>query len=435
MRLLLALLIVLTPAVAAQDSDSRIKELEERIERLEHESAGEKEHGEDDARDEHDEHDEEGHIRARLLDLSLNIMTAAGTSTSTNSELRDLQLGNHDPRRRGFTLQQAELAFAGAIEPFFAGEAYIVASDEIVELEEAFLRSLFLQPWFEMKAGYFFTEFGRINSQHPHRWRWLDQPVAVGRILGGEGMRGVGGRVAGGFELPWHSRWLFAVQNADDPSMSSFLGEGHVHDGETVEETVGGWPRNERDTRALGDLLYSFRWENEIGIGDEVGIEIGASFAYGPNATGETGRTWLAGGDLMLEWESGEAFVRVEGEVLYRYFQANGAELGGGEVLDAAVLGDWGAYVEITGSPIHECYFGLRLDHASGFRSGEEVRKEDPLRDNRWRISPVASYRPIEEVQITLQYNFDHTQHLGGDTSHSVWIGVRVLFGIHKHIH
>lgn len=419
----IALLVIACGSLTAQTLEGQ---------HLEDDHGGEESEARDDHHSDDDGRDHEGF---RLLDLSLNIMTAAGTSSSTNHELEGLQLGNHDPRRRGFTLQQAELAFAGALEPYFAGEAYLVATDEIIELEEAFLRSLFL-PGFEIKGGYFLTEFGRSNLLHPHEWRFMDQPVAVGRMLGAEGMRGIGARFAFQLDAPWHSKWLFAAQNADDASMTSFLGAGHSHghEEEHGDETVGGWPRVERSLRNIGDLLYSFRWENAIDLGEHFRIEPGASLATGPNATGDAGRTWLVGGDLMAQWSDGGAFVRVEGEFVYRYFQANRGEHDG-EILEPTVLGDWGWYVEVTGSPWREFYFGVRVEHASGFRSGEVPRRQDPRRDDRWRLSSTVAYQPLDELVVTMQYNFDHTQHLGGDTSHGVWIGIRVLFGVHDHIH
>ncbi len=454
---IIALLLLLLPAIelhAQQDPQKRIAELEARVAELEGREPGEAkaderriaelearvdhlyEHHTHDEKPKEEGHDHGAEVRFRLLDLSLNIMTAAGLSTSTNDELRGLQLGNHDPRRRGFTLQQAELAFAGALEPYFAGEAYLVANEEGVELEEAFLRSLSL-PWFELKAGYFFTEFGRINRLHPHQWRWADQPIATGRVLSPEGMRGIGGRIAFEPELPWRSRWLFAVQNADDASMISFLGEGHEHGGpeeeEEHEETVGGWPRTDRTVHSLGDLLYSTRWENAVHAG-EWEFEAGVSGAYGPNASGETGKTWIGGADMLLRWRNEDCFAQVEGEFAYRYFQTNRAVLEDGEVLEATVLGDWGTWVELYGG-IGDWRAGVRLEHSSGYRSGEELREEDPRRDDRYRVSPLIGWQPIEMVHVTLRYNFDFTEHLGGRSSHSVWLGIRVLFGVHKHIH
>jgi hypothetical protein len=389
----------------------------------------------------HNDHDhghDHGHkVRFRLLDLSLNIMTAAGTSTATDHQLRRLQLGDHDPRRRGFTLQQAEFAFAGALEPYFAGEAYLVAHERGIELEEAFLRSLSI-PYFELKAGYFFTEFGNFNRLHPHHWRWADQPVVNGRILGPEGMRGVGARVA--FEPRWtmFSRLMFAVQNADNESMVSFLGEGHDHGGhdDDHDETIGGWPLKERTVSNLGDLLYSIRYEGGANLGP-LHLSLGLSGAFGPNATGPTGKTWLAGADMKLGWRKGDWFAGVEGEFIYRYFQANRAEFeeeGEIEILQPTVLGDWGTWVELYAG-YDQWRFGVRLEHASGFRSGEEIRREDPRRDDRYRISPLVGWQPVEMIKVTVQYNFDYAQHRDDRTAHTVWVGLRVLFGVHKHLH
>ena len=375
--------------------DRRIKQLEERVNHL-WDDLHEKLNPHGDKED--DGHDHGGDVRFRLLDLSLNIMTVFGTSTSTKEELEGLQLGNHDPRRRGFTLQQAELAFAGALEPFFAGEAYLVATDETVELEEAFLRSLFL-PWFELKGGYFFTEFGRINKLHPHEWRFMDQSIAVGRMLSPEGMRGLGGRAAFSIDAPWHSRWLLTVQNADDASMVSFLGEGHDHghgheEEEHGEETVGGWPRTERRVRNIGDLLYSFRWENAFDLGEHFRLEQGVSFATGPNATGETGRTWLAGGDLMFEWRKGDAFARIEGEFIYRYFQANRGEHED-EVLEPTVLGD-GARLLLR----RACRSCVRLSFRRRTAPGGSATRQPLAHLANCRLSPDRRVRRHAPVQL-----------------------------------
>jgi hypothetical protein len=63
------------------------------------------------------------------------------------------------------------------------------------------------------------------------------------------------------------------------------------------------------------------------------------------------------------------------------------------------------------------------------------MRKEDPQRDERLRLSPLVGWQPLDQLKLTLQYNFDHTEHLGGETSHSVWLSIRVMFGFERHEH
>ena len=112
-----------------------------------------------------------GGATLRLIDTSFDILFAAGGSTAGDAEIALLEGGAHDPRRRGFTLQQGELSLAGAVDPYFTGEAHVVFTDEDVELEEAFFTTTSL-PWgLQLKGGHFFTEFGHINPTRPYRKR------------------------------------------------------------------------------------------------------------------------------------------------------------------------------------------------------------------------------------------------------------------------
>src|SRR5258705_249938 len=67
-----------------------------------------------------------GAANLRLIDLSLDILAAAGWSTEHNASIRELQGGGHDPKRRGFTIQNVELALSGAVDPYFTANANIV---------------------------------------------------------------------------------------------------------------------------------------------------------------------------------------------------------------------------------------------------------------------------------------------------------------------
>src|SRR5262245_50437687 len=156
----------------------------------------------------------------RLIDVSLDGLLAAGTSTEQDDSIQELQAGGHDPHRRGFTIQNVELSAQGAVDPYFSGEAHIVwfidpEGESQVELEEAFLTTLALGGGFQVEAGQSFTEFGRMNPQHPHEWEFIDQPVILSRIFGQDGMRGPGARVGWLAPLPWFTELHFGVQNAN----------------------------------------------------------------------------------------------------------------------------------------------------------------------------------------------------------------------------
>ena len=126
-----------------------------------------------------------GSAEVRLLDIALNNLGVAGGSTANNSEIRLLHGGEHDPRRRGYTFQQSELYIAGAVDPYFRADSYVIASEEGVELEEAYFTTTSLPKSLELKGGYFLTEFGLNNPTHPHSWAFIDQPVINTRLFGG----------------------------------------------------------------------------------------------------------------------------------------------------------------------------------------------------------------------------------------------------------
>ena len=115
--------------------------------------------------------------RLRLLDLSMDALFGAGTSTEDDESLQTLQGGGHDPRKRGFTVQNIELSLTGAVDPYLTGEAHLVffldplSGETHVELEETFLTTTSLSHGLQLEAGHFFTEFGRLNPRHPHPFR------------------------------------------------------------------------------------------------------------------------------------------------------------------------------------------------------------------------------------------------------------------------
>ncbi|MHC5068659.1 MAG: hypothetical protein ACYTF0_08725 [Planctomycetota bacterium] len=234
------------------------------------------------------------------LDLSATLNVAAG-GTSDEEALAWSQRGGHDPARDGFSLQQLELIAAGAIGDDFSAEVHLVVLEDSVELEEAYGTQQ-LAHGFEVEGGYMLSEFGRYNPQHPHAWTYVDRPLAVGALLGEEGMRDLGLR------LGWRHRQLavhLSVQNGDDDSMTSFLGEGHDH-GHEEEAEEAAHDEGPRSIEGLDDLMWSSRavW---TGHHNDEHQDLGLSLAYGDNDG--AGFTWLAGldGSVTLGAWSAEA--------------------------------------------------------------------------------------------------------------------------------
>jgi len=379
-----------------------------------------------------------GGANLRLIDVSFDTLLAAGASTADDAEIRQLQGGGHDPKRRGFTLQQAELSLAGAVDPYFTGQAHIVFTDEEVELEEAFMTTQSLPYGLQVKAGQFLTEFGRINPTHPHAWQWIDQPVVNTRMFGQDGLRNPGARLSWLLPVPWFSQLYLGAQQASGDTAASFIGDvGTPHDDDPALG-VGLRPKIDRSVHDLGDLLYLARWEHGVALSESVEAKLGASALFGPNASGPNGDTRIYGGDAVVKWRPSDSFrgwpfLTWETEFMSRDFKADGVRnTAGALTLPGTTLHDWGLYTQLLYGFAYGWAAGVRYEYVSG--SGQSVggRENDPLRDDRQRVAPLISWRPTEFSRLRLQYDFDHADHLPGDhDASSVWFGIEILYGTH----
>ena len=399
-----------------------------------------------------------GAANVQLIDLSLDLLAAAGGSTARDATIEQLQGGGHDPRQRGFTLQNVEVSFMGAVDPYLTGEAHLVyfidpEGESRFELEEAFFQTTALpfgleQAGFQLEGGQFFTEFGRINPQHPHAWDWQDQPFVLSRFFGEDGLRGPGVRVGWLLPLlPWNAELHGGMQNAKGETMVSFLGNDEVFE----ERPVGGRPFADRRVRSLEDFTYLVRLANGFDLCDTVTAQLGGSALLGPNGTGTSGRTEIYGADLLVKWtpldaSRGWPFVKLEGEALYRRYRADSFL---GDFEDASdvfaprdTLHDHGFFVQTLWGFFPRWAAGVRYEHGKGSGTNlafddvadafvEESRSLDPLRSRRHRVSPLLVFYPSHFSRLRLQYNYDRVTFSRRHDNHSVWFGIEFLYGAH----
>ncbi|MEQ8194890.1 MAG: hypothetical protein RIB59_10415, partial [Rhodospirillales bacterium] len=158
------------------------------------------------------------------IGLSGNLIS--GGSSVGNEALGNLQRGDHDPKTNGFSVSNVELFVGGTVDPYFDAQANIALQidsegETKIELEEAFFTTRNLPGGLQVKGGQYFTEFGRANTQHPHSWSFVDQPVVQSRLLGADGLRSQGARVSWLTPLPWFSEFTLGAQNAKGETAAS----------------------------------------------------------------------------------------------------------------------------------------------------------------------------------------------------------------------
>lgn len=367
-----------------------------------------------------------------FLNLSFDGLFAGGTSTTT--DVTSVETGGHDPSQRGFTVQNTEIVLDGAVDPYFRAQGNIVFQldehgETNVELEEAFLSTSSLPLNLQIKGGTYFTEFGRLNPQHPHTWDFVDQPLVSGRFLGPDGLRGPGARLSWLVPLGFYSELFLSVQNGQGEIAQSFRN--------VPGETMFGRPIQERPIQDAGDLLYTPRYAASLDLSDTQALVLGVSAALGPNGTGPDSRTSLYGADLYWKWKSSHAeagwpFVKLQMEAMRRRYEAGAyvADTDGDGVIDvdlpAESIDDWGGYMQVLWGFHRRWVAGLRGDTLQG---DDTAAVSDPMTTQRWRISPNLTWYPTEFSKFRLQYNHDELEL--SQSEESIWLQFEFLIGTH----
>src|SRR5882757_5771810 len=364
------------------------------------------------------------------MNISLDGLFALAYSSAR--DLDHIEVGDHDPQQRGFNARNVELAFDGAIDPYFEGFANIVFkldndNQTEVEVEEAFMQTTSLPFNLQLKAGQFFAAFGRLNPTHPHTWDFADTPLVNGLFLGPDGLRGVGAQGSWTLPLPWYSQLIFASQNGRGSTGFSFRNPGD--DGMFFDRIT-----TDREARGLQDFVWIPRFENSFNLSDTQTVLAGVSGAFGSNETGADSRTQIYGADLLYKWKSSHAeggfpFVKWQTEFMYRRFQAgHGAD---DSFPVAETFHDWGLYSQVM--------WGFKKGWVAGIR-GDYVHMQDSMftddldRQSRWRLSANLTWYPTEFSKIRLQYNQDFLEKnffLSAREVESIFLQWEFILGAH----
>ena len=316
------------------------------------------------------------------------------------------QRGGHDPSKNGFNFNQLELHASASVDPYFRFEANIVFAQFGVEVEEAYATTLALPGGLQMRAGQFLTRFGRKNPTHPHAWSFLDQPLALGKMFGSEGSRGLGLEVSWLTPLPWYAELVASANEAGGECCArSFFGGNDV------------------GVHGPEDFLYTVALKQFWDLSDDVALNFGLSLQLGPNSSGLGNRTAIAGADLFLRWKpagtSSREAVDLTVEALFRSRE-----------LPGRVAQDAGGYAELRWQIDAEWALAARHEMVSGLEDGGVDPMDPEWTGLRQRTAAALDFWPSHFSRLRLQLGADMPS-WEDDPGFMAMLGLEVVIGAH----
>ncbi|MGB7951161.1 MAG: hypothetical protein WCH75_26065 [Candidatus Binatia bacterium] len=160
-----------------------------------------------------------------------------------------------------FNFRSAELGLSASVDPYARMYGFFTGSNDGVEVEEAAAITTSL-PWnLTAKGGRFFADFGRFPKFHPHELPFVNEPLSIERMVGGE-TQADGAEINYLFPTPFFLRATFG---------------GYNKIGAENEQVDNSKPRSASRFTYLGRLHTYFD------LTDNHSIDLGTSLAYTPS--------------------------------------------------------------------------------------------------------------------------------------------------------
>lgn len=187
---------------------------------------------------------------------------------------------NHVVTLPAAELRESELALQAIVDPYARADFFISFGEHDVSVEEGFVTFTSLPQDLLARVGRMRVAFGKINTLHLHVLPWPDEPLNVVNLLGGEdGWIGTGASLARLLPLPGDtfSELTAQVFRGDSPDLFAA-------------------PRR-------GDLAYNGHYRIFRDLTEATNVDLGLSYAYGPNGSTLDAKTRLEGLDFTLRYK------------------------------------------------------------------------------------------------------------------------------------
>ncbi len=265
-----------------------------------------------------------------------------------------------------FEMNEAELSLQAIVDPYARADFFLAASPEGLEIEEGFLTLTALPGGLLAKVGKMKQQFGKVNTLHPHSLPWVDAPLVIKNLLGGEeGLNDSGVSVSKLVLNPWF--FLEAT-------------------GELYQGSSGLFQTHERS-----DVSWLGRLRGYRDITEATNLDIGASFTRGHNDAGPDFTTRVFGVDATVRY-------RPLRRAIYRRFMGRTELMWSRRGQEAGDVSAFGMYVSGDYQFARRWFGGVRYDRSERAFDSSLVDKGPSL---------VVTYWPSEFSQIRGQLPAD----------------------------
>ena len=320
----------------------------------------------------------------------------------------------------GLALDEVELILSASVDQVFSGQATIAAHEDDgeteVDIEEAYIDVLSMPAGSGLRLGRFYSDVGYLNRFHTHAWDFRDAPLVYRAMLGKQYRDD-------GFQLSWVAPTdtyfrlgTEVMRGGSFPGGESSNTHGNI---QTLFAKTGGDVGDSHSWQAGLSHLWIDAYERAAGGHSHGGNDDGEAF---------TGDTRLAIADFVWKWAPGgnarERNFKLQGEFFWRDEDGLNEFTEGGSTATLSYDGEQkGLYLQSVYQFMPRWRAGLRYDwlgadnnysilNAGGLVPAE-VLDETALNDmghdpERWSL--MADWSPSEFSRLRLQYNRDESR-------------------------
>jgi hypothetical protein len=84
------------------------------------------------------------------------------------------------------SLTEVETALQAVVDPYARADFFLSAGEEGLEVEEGYVTFTALPAGLLLKAGKMREQFGKVNTMHTHVLPWVDRPLVLRNLFGGD---------------------------------------------------------------------------------------------------------------------------------------------------------------------------------------------------------------------------------------------------------